>query len=265
MELKTNKKICVILPTFNNATTLASVINAVSNFTTDVVVVNDGSTDNTLEVINQFPFVHLASYQRNVGKGYALRTGFSKALELGFDHAITLDTDGQHFADDIPILLDKLNENSNAIIMGARNMNQDAVPRKSSFGHRFSNFWFKVETGISLGDTQSGFRLYPIRQMKDIHFVTNKFEFEVEVLVRSAWNDIEVAEVPIKVFYPEKGKRISHFRPFTDFSRIFLMRIVLVAIAILYIHPRNWIRGIKKKSSFVTSTLTYSILTSRIK
>lgn len=265
MHLRTDKKVCVILPTFNNASTLASVIKAVSNFTPDVIIVNDGSTDNTLEIVKQFPFVHLVSYRKNIGKGFALRTGFAKAIELGFDYAITLDTDGQHFADDILVLLNKLNEHPNAIIMGARNMNQDAVPRKSSFGHRFSNFWFKVETGISLSDTQSGFRLYPIRQMKDIQFFTNKFEFEVEVLVRSAWNDIEVVEVPVKVFYPEKGKRISHFRPFIDFSRIFLIRIVLVAIAILYIHPRNWIRGIKKKSLSATSTLTYSIHTSRIK
>lgn len=242
-------KVCVVIPTYNNARTLPDVLNSVRKLTNRIIVVNDGSTDNTPEILAEFSDINVVGYEKNRGKGYALRQGFRRALELGYEYAITIDSDGQHYADDIPKFLDRLESNPNAIIIGARNMDQASVPGKSSFGNKFSNFWFWVETGIKRNDTQSGFRLYPIKAMQDIKFTTNKFEFEIEVLVRSAWAGIEVIEVPVKVFYPEKEKRITHFRPFRDFSRISVLNTVLVTIAFLYIKPRDFIRGIKKKNS----------------
>jgi hypothetical protein len=128
-------------------------------------------------------------------------------------------------------------------------MDQASVPGKSSCGHKFSNFWFKVETGKKLSDTQSGYRLYPIHRLQNIRFITRKFEFEIEVLVRASWAGVEMTEVPVRVFYAEKETRISHFRPFRDFSRISVLNTVLVLIAFLYIRPRDLFRAIKKKIS----------------
>lgn len=238
---------CVIIPTYNNAPKLAAVIRDVANYTDRVIVVNDGSTDDTIQILQQFPFVQLVSYQQNVGKGWALRQAFRYASDCGYRYAITIDSDGQHYAKDLPVFVEKLKTASDAIIIGARNMDQAAVPGKSSFGNKFSNFWFKVETGIDSPDTQSGYRLYPIWLLKDMKFITRKYEFEIEVLVRAAWKGIKVVAVPVSVYYPPKEERISHFRPFKDFTRISILNTILVLITFLYIKPRNFFRTIFEK------------------
>ncbi|MEO6732505.1 MAG: DUF2062 domain-containing protein [Ferruginibacter sp.] len=240
-------RVCVIIPTYNNAATLASVIESVAFYTKNIIVVNDGSTDDTLAILQNFSFVQLVSYQKNIGKGGALRKAFAFATELNYNYAITIDSDGQHFAKDLPTFLDKLLLSPDAIIIGARNMDHASVPGKSSFGHKFSNFWFKVETGISSPDTQSGYRLYPIFLLKDIRFITRKYEFEIEVLVRAAWKGVKIESVPVSVYYPPKEERISHFRPFKDFTRISILNTFLVLITFLYIKPRDFFRTIFEK------------------
>jgi glycosyltransferase involved in cell wall biosynthesis len=237
-------KCCVLVPTYNNEKTLAQVLTDVLQYSDDVCVVNDGSTDSTIEILQQFPQIKLHSYEKNQGKGYALRAGFEFARNNGYDYAITIDSDGQHYADDLPAFLQALQDDPNAIIIGARNMNQSTVPGKSSFGNKFSNFWFKFETGIELPDTQSGYRLYPIRKLKGIWFVTRKYEFEVEVIVRAAWKGIDVKCIPVKVYYPPADERITHFRPFQDFSRISVLNTVLVFFTLIWIKPRDFVRYI---------------------
>ncbi|MDB5147437.1 MAG: hypothetical protein JWQ57_1457 [Mucilaginibacter sp.] len=243
-------KVCVIIPTYNNAGTLAGIIADVAIYTQHIIVVNDGSTDDTALIAQSFPFIQFINYPVNVGKGWALRRAFKHALSLNYDYAITIDSDGQHFAADLPAFMDKLEELPNAIIVGSRNMAQASVPGKSSFGHKFSNFWFKVETGINCLDTQSGFRLYPLQLLKNINFITRKYEFEIEVLVRAAWKGIVIDTVPVTVHYAPKGIRVSHFRPFKDFTRISILNTFLVIIAFAYIKPRDFFRTLfdKKKS-----------------
>ena len=242
-----NRNLCVIIPTYNNHKTLRRVIDGVLNYTQDIIVVNDGSTDTTKEILagySQFTQIHVA---RNQGKGNALREGFAKAKALGFDYAITIDSDGQHFPDDIPVFLDALdNSDKKVLLIGSRNMEQDGVPKKSSFGNKFSNFWFWFETGITLEDTQSGYRLYPLQSLPK-HFFTKKFEFEIEVIVRTAWNGVAVKNIPINILY-DPNERVTHFRPFKDFTRISILNTILVVITLLYIKPRNFFRSFKKKS-----------------
>lgn len=241
-------KCCVLLPTYNNAQKLEQVLKSVLDFSDDVCVVNDGSTDNTTDILKQFPSLKILSYTPNKGKGWALRQGFEFARNNGYDYVISMDTDGQHFAEDLPTMLQALEENKNAIIIGARNMNQENVPGKSSFGNKFSNFWFTLETGIKVPDTQSGFRVYPVKALEGIRFFTRKFEFEIEVIVRAAWHGINVMAAPVKVYYPPTEERISHFRPFQDFSRISVLNTVLVFLTFFWIKPRNFFRSLKKKT-----------------
>lgn len=263
-QIFSEKKVCVLVPTYNNAGTLEAVLNKLLSYTMDVLVVNDGSTDSTEHILKSIPAVRAKSYAQNQGKGFALRTGFDFARSLGYEYAITIDSDGQHYADDLVRFAEALEENPNAIIIGSRNMNQSAVPGKSSFGNKFSNFWFWVNTGIRRNDTQSGYRLYPLKPLSEINFVTKKYEFEIEVLVRAAWAGVDVIEVPVKVYYPEKEKRISHFRPFRDFSRISVLNTVLVTIALLYIKPRDFFRRFKKKISVRSSASLCSTLQKQI-
>lgn len=241
------RKVCVLIPTYNNEQTLSKVIDDIIQYTDQVIIVNDGSTDSTPEILSRYEQLNIVSYPANKGKGFALRMGFQEAIAKGYDYAISIDSDGQHYASDLPVFLEKLEGAPHAVMIGARNMGQASVPGKSSFGNKFSNFWFWVTTGRAMKDTQSGYRLYPVTQMKGINFLTRKFEFEIEVLVRSSWRGLDVVHVPVNVFYPEKGKRVSHFRPFKDVTRITILNTFLVLIAVFYIKPRDLFRSFKKK------------------
>lgn len=243
-------KACVIIPTYNNAATLGAVIEDVAQYCDHIVIVNDGSTDHTNDIVKHYRNVQSISYQQNVGKGWALRKAFAYAAEKGYQYAITIDSDGQHFAKDIPAFINKIEEMPNAIIIGARNMGQASVPGGSSFGNKFSNFWFKVETGITCPDTQSGFRLYPLAAIKKISFITRKYEFEIEVLVRAAWNDTPVVSVPVTVYYAPAAERISHFRPYKDFFRITILNTILVLISFLFIKPRDFVQTLFNRKKF---------------
>jgi len=237
---------CVIIPTYNNEKTLARVLDKTLEFTQNIIVVNDGSTDSTSEILSGYQQITIINQSQNHGKGMALRAGFREALKQGFDYAITIDSDGQHFPSDIPVFVEEIQKNGEALLIGDRNMEQDGIPGKSSFGNRFSNFWYKFETGIKLNDTQSGFRLYPLRRMKNMKFFTRKFEFEIEVIVKAAWAGIPVRNVPIRVLYDE-SERVSHFRPFKDFTRISLLNTWLVIVALFYIKPRDYFRRFREK------------------
>jgi glycosyltransferase involved in cell wall biosynthesis len=238
---------CVIIPTYNNQRTLVSVIEAVLIQTQNIIIVNDGSTDATAELLEKIKNLEQIHLPKNKGKGNALRHGFRKASALGYTHAITIDSDGQHFAEDIPVFLKAAQEEGrdDVLLIGARNMQQDGVPKKSSFGNKFSNFWFWFETGIDLEDTQSGFRLYPLKSISELSLYTNKFEFEIEVIVKAAWKDVLVKNIPIQVHYDQED-RVSHFRPYKDFTRISILNTYLVIIAIFYIKPRTLIRKVRK-------------------
>lgn len=248
MEHNFTPKYCVLIPTYNNSGTLQEVISNVLEYTKDIIVVNDGSTDNTKQILQNIQVKAVVNFEKNQGKGMALRQGFKKAAELGYTHAITIDSDGQHKASDLPTFFKAIEENPHALYIGARNMHTENVPGTSSFGNNFSNFWFKFETGIDAPDTQSGYRAYPIFRYKNMRFFTTKYEFEIEVIVRSAWKDIPVLFLPIDVYYPPQEERITHFRKIPDFTRISILNTVLVTMALLYYKPRNFIRNLKKKN-----------------
>ena len=251
-------KCCVIIPTYNNAQKLEQIIEDCKEYSTihlgksrqvsHLMVVNDGSTDDTVALLRKYPLIMQLSYTHNEGKGIAMRRGFEHAIEQGYDYAITIDSDGQHYAKDLPIFVDTLVKNKNAIVIGSRNMGQVNVPAKSSFGNKFSSFWLWVETGIKLSDTQSGFRLYPIKAIKDFRFITGRYEFEVEVLARAAWGGIELMCVPIDVYYPPAEERITHFRPFRDFFRISVLNSFLCTFAFLWFRPKMFFMSLKKKA-----------------
>lgn len=237
MELQTNK-VCVIIPTYNNEKTVIGVIDSVLKYCPNVIVVNDGSTDNTaslLETVKQK--VALVSYSENRGKGYALRIGFKEALRRGFIYAITIDSDGQHFAEDILLFYDSIIKHPGAMVIGSRNLEQENMPSKNSFANRFSNFWFTLQTARRLPDTQTGYRLYPIRRMAKMRFVTSRYESELEMLVRCAWRGFETLPIPINVYYAPEGERVTHFRKGRDFLRISLLNTLLTICAIVYGYP----------------------------
>ena len=173
------QKACIVLPTYNNGSTLRNVVERVMNYCSDVIVVNDGCTDETHEILDSFGNqIMVVDYGCNKGKGYALKQGFKQALSMGFLYVLTLDTDGQHFPEDIPLFVEAMEKNPNTLIVGSRNLNQENMPGGNTFANKFSNFWFKVQTGINLPDTQTGYRLYPLTLMPNYAFVTSRYEAE---------------------------------------------------------------------------------------
>ena len=240
---------CVIIPTYNNRNTLRRVIDGVLQYAAgqEVIVVNDGSTDDTTSILAGYGArIRVLDNVVNKGKGFSLRKAFAEAIRLGFENAITIDSDGQHLPSDIPLFIEAAIQNPGALLMGSRNMAQEGVPGKSSFGNKFSNFWFKFETGLTLPDTQTGFRLYPLGPLKRMSLFTTKFETEIEVIVKMAWKDVPILPINIQVIY-DKDERVTHFRPFRDFTRISILNTWLVTLTLVYYLPKRLFRYIKKK------------------
>lgn len=234
-NLPKTERVCVIVPTYNNGGTVGEVLRGILRHTPDVIVVVDGSTDDTLRRIEELPPLRaVVAYERNRGKGHALRKGFAEAVRLGFDYAITIDADGQHYPDDIPLFIDAVARHPGSLIVGSRNLKSENMPGKSTFANRFSNFWFYVQTGRQLADTQTGYRLYPLRRLAGLSGITSRYEAELALLVFAAWHGVPLISVPVRVYYPPAEERVSHFRPGMDFFRISLLNTVLCIGAVFY-------------------------------
>jgi uncharacterized protein (DUF2062 family) len=187
-----------------------------------VLVVDDGSSEPVAGLLAGLP-VELLRHPRNQGKGAALLSAADWGLRQGYTHMICLDADGQHATADLPKFFAAIAEQPQALIVGHRDFAQDSIPGSSRFGRQFSNFWLRLQTGSQLKDSQSGFRAYPLLIFQRLKFWTRRYNFEVEVLVRSAWAGLELRDVDISVYYPPGAERISHFRGFMDNWRLTLL------------------------------------------
>lgn len=244
------ESLCVVIPTYNNAATLRDVVERTFRQVRNIVVVNDGSTDGTAAVLaelqQQLPLT-VVCFPANRGKGSALVAGFRKARELGFRYAVTIDSDGQHYPEDIPLLIRAAAEHPDAIIVGSRDFAGKEISGSSLFANKFSNFWLAVQTGRRLPDTQTGFRLYPLHKLYGMGWITSRYEAELELLVYAFWHGVEAVSVPVNVYYPPREERVSHFRPGRDFLRISLLNTFLCFGAGFYGYPRRlllWLRAV---------------------
>ncbi|MBO4382318.1 MAG: glycosyltransferase family 2 protein, partial [Bacteroidales bacterium] len=180
-EFFDKERICVVVPTYNNERTITDVLRRIQAYTNQIIVVNDGSTQETMKAIvaafdEEDEARLIVSYSPNMGKGYALKLGFRRALELGYRYAITIDSDGQHFPEDIPVFMECFQAHRGSLIVGARNLTADNMPAQNTFANKFSNFWFHLQTGIRLEDTQSGYRLYPLDRINLRWPITPRYE-----------------------------------------------------------------------------------------
>lgn len=247
--------ICVVIPTYNNGATIAAVVRAALSECDDVIVVNDGSTDDTARLLAAIEGITVVAYPDNHGKGYALKRGFRKALELGFAYAITLDSDGQHFPSDIGKFLKANQQHPGALILGSRRLEGVERSKGSSFANKFSNFWFTVQTMQRADDTQTGYRLYPLKKLHGLSLLTSRYEAELELIVFASWHGVQLVSIPIDVYYPPREQRVSHFRPTADFVRISVLNTVLCLLAVVYALPLRLWRG------FMTAARTlYALL-----
>lgn len=243
-------EVCAVIPTYQNAKTLLQVVADVHRVVDTVFVVDDGSNDGTAALLdkatgNERP-EKVLTHPKNCGKGAALKTGLTYARQQGFRYAVTVDADGQHRADDIPALLKAVEEEPDALVIGSRGLQHENMPAKSTFANRFSNFWFALQTLQRLPDTQSGLRIYPLRCLHGLRWMSARYEAELTLLVFSAWAGVKLLPVPVSVYYPPRDQRVTHFRPGRDFTRISVLNTLLCFLMVVYGWPRIFCRQIAR-------------------
>lgn len=243
-------EVCAVIPTYQNAKTLLQVVADVHRVVDTVIVVDDGSNDGTAALLDKATGSErpekVLTHPKNCGKGAALKTGLTYARQQGFRYAVTVDADGQHRADDIPALLKAVEEEPDALAIGSRGLQHENMPAKSTFANRFSNFWFALQTLQRLPDTQSGLRIYPLRRLHGLRWMSARYEAELTLLVFSAWAGVKLLPVPVSVYYPPRDQRVTHFRPGRDFTRISVLNTLLCFLMVVYGWPRIFCRQIAR-------------------
>ncbi len=238
-------KLCVIIPCYNHVATVAEVARGAQAHC-PVIVIDDGST----VPLPELPGCTLHRLARNSGKGAALRAGFQLASDLGYTHAITMDSDGQHFPQDLPKFLQAARAHPEAMLIGVRDFIAAGCPTHRRRSNAVSTFWFWTETGVRLGDTQCGFRCYPLALTRQLRARSGRYAFELEFMVRASWMGTPLIPVSVKCTYAPDQIRQSHFRPVRDLAHITFMNIGLVAQS--WTVPKSlraaWSRG--EKTSF---------------
>ena len=223
-EQQTTTKYAVIIPAYNEQKTIKKVVEGVLTQLSQVIVVNDCSTDETAEIVKSLP-VELISQPQNKGKAAALMTGIHYAVQQGVTHIITIDGDGQHNPADIPAMLEQSQKHPNKIVIAARLKNQQDAPRARFIANRVADFWISWAAGYRIADSQSGFRLYPAELFNQLQIRSGKdrsFVFESEILIKAAKQGYPGTAIAIESCYPE-DRRPSHFRPVADITKIVLM------------------------------------------
>ncbi|MCG7865707.1 MAG: glycosyltransferase family 2 protein [Candidatus Thiodiazotropha taylori] len=217
-------QIAVVIPVYNESATIRDVAAAALQQTETVIIVDDGSSDDSqsqLEGLN----VHLLRHEQNQGKATALQSGFDQAIKLNAEMIITLDGDGQHNPAEIPRLISAAQANPNSIIIAARLKQRHNAPKLRLFANRFADFWVSWAAGYPVTDSQSGFRLYPFDLLRDVRLNTSKekgFVFESEIVIEAASHSFYSVSVPVESIY-HVGRRQSHYKPWTDTWRIVRM------------------------------------------
>jgi len=225
-------KTLVVIPVYNHADTVAGVARRALDQGFPVLVLDDGSTDGSLDTVAGLP-VARHRLPVNGGKGGAILAAARLARSWGYQAILTIDADGQHDPAEAGVLVEAASCSWPCIVIGARRMETDNVPRSSLFGRDFSNFWVRLECGRTLPDTQSGYRLYPVEFLQRSRFLSRRYTFEIEVLVRGSWAGLPVLSVPVSVYYPPGDQRVSHFHKFKDNLRLSCLHTFLVSRALL--------------------------------
>ena len=228
---------CLIIPAFNPDNGLVLLVRELIAAGFDnIIVVDDGSDAGSAAVfssLQQASAVHLIVHPLNRGKGAALKTAFAAASKLdAVRHVITLDADGQHLPEDIVAMAEAAASRPGRVLLGVRAFD-GAVPLRSRFGNQLTRWIFSKVTGMSVSDTQTGLRLFPVEELPTLCALTgDRYEYEMNVLNHLARLRVPIAEIPITTVYIENN-RSSHFRPLLDSVRIYfvLFRDAIVSLS----------------------------------
>lgn len=226
-----NSKVLLVIPLYNHGGTVRAVVKKGLAAGWPVLVVDDGSTDGGAARVADLD-CRVIGLHRNSGKGAAILAGAEFAAEAGFAAIITVDADGQLDPLEAGKLVAVARGDWPSIVIGSRLMDKSNAPGSSLFGRAFSNFWVRLECGLDLPDTQSGYRLYPVKELLAQKTGCRRYDFEVEILTRLAWAGLPVRSVPVSVYYPAAAERQSHFHQLKDNFRLTCLHTRLVCRAL---------------------------------
>lgn len=239
--------VLLVIPLYNHAETVGEVVEKALATGLQVLVVDDGSEDIGLQALKNKD-CRTISLAENKGKGEAIRVGANFAAENNFNAILTLDADGQHNpVESIKLIEEAQRGQWPSIIIGARRMVQTTVPNSSHFGKKFSNFWVRLEAGVDLEDTQSGMRLYPVKELLALDLKKSRYDFEIEVLVKAIWAGVDARSVSVSVHYPPADERVSHFDKVIDNFRLTKLHTSLVIRRLLPLPHKQLVARKKQK------------------
>lgn len=216
---------CLLIPIYNHGDSIRAMVENLLPHGLPIFIVDDGSAPATRQVLMTLAAeqasVRLFHLAENAGKGAAVMHGMRAARQAGFSHALQIDADGQHDAADVPRFLERGRLRPTALICG-KPVYDKSVPRGRLYGRYLTHFWVWIETlSFAIGDSMCGFRLYPLEStcalIERVRIAT-RMDFDIEIVVRLAWEDLPVENIATRVTYPPDG--ISHFDMWRDNLRI---------------------------------------------
>jgi len=213
-------RICALIPAFNEAPHIASVVEQATPHVAEVVVIDDGSGDGTADIARAAGATCLR-LPRNCGKASALRAGIAFARDHSFTHVITLDGDGQHLPEDIPVLIRAAEETGADLVIGARGFDRAHMPRSRYFSNTIGSRVASALVGCKIQDSQSGFRLFRLDKLDPAKLRSRCYELEMEILIKMARSGCAIAHAPIRVIYDDGSTR-SKMKPVRDTVRVCL-------------------------------------------
>jgi glycosyltransferase involved in cell wall biosynthesis len=214
-------KTCVIIPTYNEAKAIAEVVRKVRSLNPDVVVIDDGSSDNTPQIARDSGATVLRNHS-NEGKGASLIKGFNYALNNGFDAVVTMDGDGQHLAEEIPHFTSMAQNSGSAVFIGNRMLKTKSMPWLRLLTNKFMSSLISKITGQDIPDSQCGFRLFKKEVLKKLRLKTSRYEIESEILIQSSRLGFKIESVAIRTVYLGEKSRIRPFRDSLRFIRFII-------------------------------------------
>ena len=216
-------KVCLLLPAYNESKTIGEIIQESSAFINEIIVIDDGSSDETAEIAAACSTVCLKN-ATNRGKGNALRKGFAYALARGYELVFTMDSDGQHRPADIPRFLEHFDKTQPDILIGARDTQdlRTSMPLHRRVNNCLISYVGSKLCGQHVPDFQSGYRLIRAEALRHVHLETERYETESELLIKAARLGFQIESLPIQTRY---GDEISHIKPLREmwlFARLLL-------------------------------------------
>lgn len=227
MKLKkknSNSKIAILIPAYNEEKYIKGVIKDCFKYRLDIVIVDDGSIDNTLETVKSIPVpknfkITLIKHSKNLGKGQSLKTGFSYIAKNNYSGVITIDADGQHKTSEIKNFLKVIEKENPDLIIGDRLGNTKNMPFIRLATNVFTSWVISNIAGIRISDVQSGFRYISAKALKNIKLETKNFDTEPEIIIKASWLGYNIKNIPISTIYNKNF--VSYVNPVIDTIKFF--------------------------------------------